>query len=493
MSRLNRLSLLFLVLGLVLITISGVSGQVSTSRKALLRQKKEIESEVDKLLKSGRETDAEVVQAISRYARVLFNLAEHRKALKWQRRLQKIERKTLPTRDRGHIDRFLSLAKCQQALDKPKEAQKVVRQAIDKVRKWWKAEPRSDALCGVGIRCHGMSLFELGREAFEEALEERRQRLGPDDKNTLYAALGVGACLIETDRVDDAIPVLEDTLARVEKHHPELGIRVVLRNNLAAVHLRKKEYGEAKSALEPLFEDAKKSGSGGLDWTIRTNYIAALEGLHEYNHAIEHAESMIADLEVNKRANKSSIEKMKDTIERCQKARREAKKTQRPHAVTPHVESTLSERGLQVPGHPGTAVDVDVILTVGIGPTTGADHGDGPVDRHGVAELAILESPAGEELKEAVGGGHLWGQEGHEQAECEWEPEIHRAYLSKKWSCRIKGPRVRAHHRQADHTRSSRPGDEPRTRDKGWGEEVRLRTSDSADRLRPRSLDCCLG
>ncbi len=317
-SRLPRLSTG--VLAVVLLLTAVAHGQVSTGRNELLRQKKEIEAEVDKLLKSQKETDPAVISAISRYARVLVDLAEYKKALKWQRRLQKIERKTLPARDPGHIRRLLSLAECHMSLKKPKPATKVVRDAIAKTQEWWTGEERSNRLESIGLSCHGMSLYELSGDAYKECFDERTKRLGKDHISTLHAALGVAACMIETDQGDEAVPILRDTLARIEAHHPESGIRAILRNNLAAVHLQKEEFDEAKSALEPLWEEAQKSGQGGIRWTIRINYIAALEGLSENDKAIELAEAMIKDLEVNKRANKSTIKQMQETIDRCKKA-----------------------------------------------------------------------------------------------------------------------------------------------------------------------------
>ncbi len=101
---------------------------------------------------------------------------------------------------------------------------------------------------------HGAVLRSLGRgeEAlafFEEAHRRRKARFGENDHRTLEAATAVGMVLLDLDRTDRGVAVMNDALARAEKNHtPGSQVAFALRATLMNFFVWKRQF----DLVEPL-------------------------------------------------------------------------------------------------------------------------------------------------------------------------------------------------------------------------------------------------
>ncbi len=101
---------------------------------------------------------------------------------------------------------------------------------------------------GSGGVAYATGDLELARERFAAALELERDVLGADHPSTSVSATNLAAVLVDLDRPKDAIPLLEDALARMSARlgadHPDL---LVLHDHLG---FAEQQVGELERAAE---------------------------------------------------------------------------------------------------------------------------------------------------------------------------------------------------------------------------------------------------
>jgi serine/threonine protein kinase/tetratricopeptide (TPR) repeat protein len=105
----------------------------------------------------------------------------------------------------------------------------------------------------LGITQQGLGNYDRATALFEQALEERRSKLGPDHPDTLESLHNLAAAHFHAGRLDRAVPLAGQALARrrarLGPDHPDT---LTSMQNVASIYLQARRLDEAL----PLFEQA---------------------------------------------------------------------------------------------------------------------------------------------------------------------------------------------------------------------------------------------
>ena len=102
-----------------------------------------------------------------------------------------------------------------------------------------------------GSALHGLAAYEEALEFYQGAHRLSTMVSGAEDAETLRLGIGLGACLIETGKNEEATAILEPLLATLEKRFPEKTQSIaIVRGNLGSALLTS---GKADQALQ-IFE-----------------------------------------------------------------------------------------------------------------------------------------------------------------------------------------------------------------------------------------------
>jgi hypothetical protein len=146
---------------------------------------------------------------------------------------------------------------------KPREAEKLFRQALEGYRKT--QGPDGALTFDVTLDLAGL-LDRTGRSAkaeplFWDATELARKRFGPDDPRTAGIMATFGLSLIQRGEWDAAEPVLRESLAIRERSQPDLWTTFNTRSLLGGSLLGQKKFGEAEPLIVSGYEGMKSRES----------------------------------------------------------------------------------------------------------------------------------------------------------------------------------------------------------------------------------------
>lgn len=152
-----------------------------------------------------------------------------------------------------------------------------------------------------GRRLHGLGAFSESLAMYRGAHAIHSDLDGPEDLNTLVAAIGVGACGIELGRWDEVRDLTRTTLELLTEHHSgQLGLIRTCRNNIAVIYRHFDEHEKALGVFEAIiaaYDEEKVPPTNEQRLLAVENRIHCLADLHRYAEAVEQVEAHIEVLE----------------------------------------------------------------------------------------------------------------------------------------------------------------------------------------------------
>jgi serine/threonine protein kinase/Tfp pilus assembly protein PilF len=138
--------------------------------------------------------------------------------------------------------------------------------ADPKIAEVFAGRPKAEALArhALGVTWRNLGHYPEAERDLEQALELRREALGPDDPDTLNTMNSLGLTHLAAGHLDRAVSLLEQAVAKYKaKLGPDDHGTLVSMNNLALAY---QALGQVDKAL-PLFEDllAKRQAKSGPD------------------------------------------------------------------------------------------------------------------------------------------------------------------------------------------------------------------------------------
>ena len=288
-------------------------------RASLLEREKALEAKFKELAGEHSLSDGRAQQALREHADVLFLLTEYKEALKRYETLQKAEFRSLPRDSETHVTTGLSIAQCHAVMGKDRKAKRAIKTLKKYCQKNFGRADRLRVVHNIAVNLHGMKLYEDAAETYQELQKSYEESDGPDHLNTLYAALGYTASLIELDRGEEIEKVAQEALERFEKHHPDDSGNYYFRNNISAYYVQCGRFQEAYEVLEPVIDKLDDQASLDFDFKLvmRENYVIALAAIDQQAKALPLIEEIITDLKKNPLRNREKIASLEELRDEC--------------------------------------------------------------------------------------------------------------------------------------------------------------------------------
>jgi serine/threonine protein kinase len=138
--------------------------------------------------------------------------------------------------------------------------------------------------------------FDQALPLFDETLKLRKEKLGPENVQTLSSMNNLAMCYMDAGKLDQALPLLEETL-KLQKPALGLGHRDTLTtmNNLAGAYQATGKLDRAVSLWEETLKPLKEKFGPDDPDTLRTmnNLANAYERVKRFDLAVPHFEEML--------------------------------------------------------------------------------------------------------------------------------------------------------------------------------------------------------